>query len=153
MQGRERIASQMTKQPLMEMNGAPHTTSLPSAEVQPPVERRTRSTAEKLRILQEYDSYPVGAPERGALLRREGIYTSHISKWRKQHARGGVPTLRAQARGPQPAPAAPLQAEVARLRKENARLQARLAQAETIIDVQKKVSQLLGATLPPPDAL
>ena len=57
--------------------------------------------------------------------------------------------LRAQARGPKPVPAASLQAEVQRLRRENARLQARLVQAETIIDVQKKVAQLLGTTLPP----
>ena len=106
----------MTKQPLIETNGVPHTTSMPSSEVQPPVERRARSAAEKLRILQEYDSYPVGSPERGALLRREGIYTSQISKWRKRHAGGGVQALRAQARGPKPVPAASLQAEVQRLR-------------------------------------
>ena len=142
----------MTKQPLIETNAAPLTASMPSSEVQPPVERRVRSAAEKLRILQEYDSYPVGSPERGALLRREGIYTSQISKWRKRHAGGGVQALRAQARGPKPVPAASLQAEVQRLRVENARLQARLAQAETIIDVQKKVAQLLGTTLPPTPA-
>jgi transposase-like protein len=117
--------------------------------VQPPSERRARSAAEKLRILQEYDSYPLGAPERGALLRREGIYTSHISKWRKRQGRGDLPALQPQPRGPKPAPRDQLQTEVKRLRTENARLQARLAQAETIIDVQKKVAQLLGATLPP----
>ena len=142
----------MSKQPSIEMNGVPHGSATPSPEVQPAVERRARSAAEKLRILQEYDSYPVGSPERGALLRREGIYTSQISKWRKRHAGGGVQALRAQARGPKPAPVDSLQAEVQRLRRENTRLQARLAQAETIIDVQKKVSQLLGTTLPLPPA-
>jgi transposase-like protein len=139
----------MTKQPASETNGIPHGSGTPSPEVQPSVERRPRSAAEKLRILQEYDSYPVGSPERGALLRREGIYTSQISKWRKRHAGGGVQALRAQPRGPKPAQQDILQVEVKRLRKENARLQARLAQAETIIDVQKNVAQLLGTTLPP----
>jgi len=139
----------MTKQLSIETNGVPHGSSTPSAEVQPSVERRARSAAEKLRILQQYDSYPAGSPERGALLRREGIYTSQISKWRKRHAGGRAQALHAQARGPKPARRDPVQAEVERLRKENARLQARLAQAETIIEVQKKVAQLLGSTLPP----
>ena len=136
----------MTKQLSIETNGVPHGSSPSSPEVQPPVERRARSAAEKLRILQEYDAYPMGSPERGALLRREGIYTSQISKWRKRH--GGLHDLHDQPRGRKPVPRDQLQAEVTRLRTENARLQARLAQAETIIDVQKKVSQLLGTTVP-----
>ncbi len=140
----------MTKQPGTETNGVPYDSATPSPEVQPSVERRQRSAAEKLRILQEYDAYPVGSPERGALLRREGIYTSQISKWRKRHTRGGAEALRAGARGPKPVRRDPVQAELARLRRENARLQARLAQAETIIEVQKKVAQLLGTTLPAP---
>ena len=139
----------MTKRPSIEINGIPPSSVTPLPEVQPSVERRPRSAAEKLRILQEYDSFPAGAPERGALLRREGIYTSQISKWRRRHASGGVQALRTAPRGPRPARQDPLQAEIERLRKENARLQARLAQAETIIEVQKKVGQLLGATLPP----
>jgi transposase len=112
--------------------------AVPTAEIQPPAERQTRSAADKLRILQEYDAYPIGAPERGALLRREGIYTSHISKWRKQRDRAAVAGLSPQRRGPKPAPRHPLEDEVERLRKENARLQARLSQAETISAVQKK---------------
>ncbi len=130
----------MSKQPRIERNGVPHVASTPSPEVQPSVERRARSAAEKLRILHEYDAYPVGSPARGALLRREGIYTSQISKWRKRHGRGGMQGLQAQPRGPKPARRDPLQTEVERLRQENARLQARLTHAETIIDVQKKVS-------------
>src|SRR5688500_5794429 len=129
----------MTKQRASETNGIPLGSALPSPEVQPPVARRTRSAAEKLRILQEYDAYPMGSPERGALLRREGIYTSQSSSWRKRHASGGAQALHARPRGPKPVPLVPLEAEVERLRTENARLQARLAQAETIIDVQKKV--------------
>ena len=67
---------------------------------------------------------------RGALLRRKGIYTSHISKWRQQRNRGALTALSPQPRGPKPEPANPLADEVARLQQENTRLQARLATAE-----------------------
>ncbi len=119
-----------------------------SVEIAPPATPAVRSAAEKLRILAEYEAYPVGAPERGALLRREGIYTSHISKWRKQRDRGALQGLSAQRRGPKPAAQNPLTEENAQLRRENARLQARLERAEAIIEVQKKVAALLGAPLP-----
>lgn len=140
----------MTKKRSAETNGVvPRPAIAPTPEVQPPTAPPTRSATDKLRILQAYDSYPAGAPERGALLRREGIYTSHISKWRKQRDRGALQGLAPHRRGPKAAPPNPLAEEVERLRGENARLQARLAQAEAIIDVQKKVAQVLGATLPP----
>ena len=123
-----------------------------SPEHQPNPERRTRSAAEKLRILQDYDAAPVGSPERGALLRREGIYTSQISKWRKLRDRGLLGALAPQRRGPKAAPRDSLQDELEQLRRENARLQVRLTRAEAIIEVQKKVSLLLGSELPsPPD--
>ena len=121
-----------------------------SPEIQPNAERRTRTAAEKLRILQEYDAAPVGSPERGALLRREGIYTSQISKWRKLRDRGLLGALAPRRRGPKAAPRDPLQEELEQLRTENARLQTRLTRAEAIIDVQKKVAQLLGTALPSP---
>ncbi len=121
-----------------------------SPEIQPNAERRTRTAAEKLRILQEYDAAPVGSPERGALLRREGIYTSQISKWRKLRDRGLLGALAPQRRGPKAAPRDPLQEELEQLRKEHARLQTRLTQAEAIIEVQKKVAQRLGTALPSP---
>lgn len=117
-------------------------------EYRPKIKRSARSAAERLRIVEEYDSYPKGSPERGALLRREGIYTSAITKWRKLRQRGALSALASQRPGPKPVAPDPVQAELSRLRTENARLQARLAQAETIIDVQKKVAQLLGAPLP-----
>jgi transposase len=124
-------------------------------EVRSKTTRPSWTAAEKLAILQEYESYPRGAPERGALLRRTGIYTSHISKWRQQRNRGTLAALAPQPRGPQPQPRDPLADENARLQQEVARLQARLTQAEAVIDIQKKVAQLLGASsLPtPPDAL
>jgi transposase-like protein len=124
-------------------------TTTPSTEIAPSPKRPARSAAERLRIVEEYDSYAAGAPERGAILRREGIYTSQIAKWRKLRTKGALAALTAQPPGPKPAPQDPLLDEVKRLRLENARLQARLAQAETVIDIQKKVAALLGATLPP----
>ena len=119
------------------------------SEVVPNAKRAARSPTEKLRILAEYEAYPAGAPQRGALLRREGIYTSHISKWRKQRDLGALHGVSPQRRGPKPAPRDPVAEENARLRQENARLQARLERAEAIIEVQKKLSALLGTPLPP----
>jgi transposase len=121
--------------------------SLLDAEVRPKTTRPSWTAAEKLAILAEYESYPRGAPERGALLRRQGIYTSHISKWRSQRNRGALAALSAQPRGPKPATHDPLADEVARLQRENARLQAQLDQAAMVIDIQKKVAQLLGAPI------
>jgi hypothetical protein len=121
-------------------NGAASQTTR-STEVQPSARRPVRSATERLRLLEEYDSYEAGSPERGALLRREGIYTSQISKWRKLRTKGALVALTPKLSGSKPDP---LQAENDALRKENARLLARLAQAETIIDVQKKVAALLG---------
>jgi len=119
----------------------------PTTEIAPSTKRRARSAVERLRIVEEYDSYPPGAPERGAILRREGIYTSQIAKWRKLRTKGALAALTAQPPGPKPTPRDPQEEQLARLRRENARLQARLTQAETIIDVQKKVAALLGSTL------
>jgi transposase-like protein len=129
----------MTKQRWSETNGVPHSATTPSPEVQPPTERRTRSATDKLRILQEYEACTVGAPERGALLRREGIYTSQISKWRKLRDQGRLGNLNSPRRGPKAAPPNVLVSEIATLRQENARLQARLARAETIIDVPRNL--------------
>ncbi len=119
------------------------------SEIVPNTKRATRSPTDKLRILAEYEAYPAGAPERGALLRREGIYTSHISKWRKQRDHGALQGLTVPRRGPKSLPRDPVTEENARLRQENARLQARLDRAEAIIEVQKKLSALLGTPLPP----
>ncbi len=139
----------MTNQFSTTGNGfTPRTSDMRSSEIQPAPQRRTRSAADKRRILQAYDAAPSGSPERGALLRREGIYSSQISKWRKLRDQGKLGSLAPQRRGPKPALPAPLAKELEALRKENARLQARLAQAEAIIDVQKKVAHLLGTALP-----
>src|SRR5215468_2782352 len=127
--------------------GVPQTTR--STEVQPCARRPVRSATERLGLVEEYDSYASGSPERGALLRREGIYTSQISKWRKLRTKGALAALTPKVTGPKPDP---LQAENDALRKQNARLLARLAQAETSIDVQKKLPRCLGSTRYPPRA-
>ncbi len=74
----------------------------------------------------------------GALLRPEGLYSSHLVKWRRLRAAGLLQALAPQPRGPKPVPSDPVAEELARLRNQNARLQARLTQAELVIDVQKK---------------
>ena len=113
-------------------------------------ERLTLTAAERQIILEEYDSYPRGDARRGALLRRYGLYTSQMAKWRERLKRGDA-TLAPVPPGPHPQPRNPLADEVARLTRENARLQQQLTTAETIIAIQKKVATLLEA-LPTPRA-
>ena len=112
-------------------------------EVVPLAERRRFTAEEKLRILEEADACTEPG-EIGALVRREGIYSSYLSRWRQARDRGQLAALGEQQRGRKPAADAALAREVVRLRRENERLQARLDQAEAIIEVQKKLSQLLG---------
>jgi transposase-like protein len=116
---------------------------MPDAEVVPVAKRRQFTAEEKLRIVEEADAC-TELGEIGALLRREGLYSSHLSRWRQARDRGQLSALDSQKRGPKPATDAALAREVARLQREKERLQARLAQAETIIEIQKKLSQLLG---------
>ena len=116
---------------------------MPDPEVVPAAQRRRFSAGEKLRILEEAEAC-TEAGEIGAILRREGIYSSYLSRWRQARDRGQLTALGAQQRGPKPAMDAAMVREVARLRRENKRLEARLGQAEAIIEVQKKLSQLLG---------
>jgi len=82
------------------------------------------------------------------LLRREGIYSSYLTTWRRQREAGQLDGLAPRKRGPKPDPQA---IELAKLRRENARLQDRLERAEFIIDFQKKVAQMFGKTLETPD--
>jgi transposase-like protein len=88
--------------------------------------------------------------EVGALLRREGLYSSHLSTWRRQRQQGELQGLAPAKRGRK---ADPLAAENARLQRETERLKAQLARAELIIGVQKKVSELLGLPEIPLDEL
>jgi transposase len=127
---------------MMSRNGDERT-EVPDPEVVPMAQRRRFTAEEKLRIVEEADACTEPG-EIGALLRREGIYSSYLSRWRQARDREQLTALGAQQRGPKPAADAALVREVVRLRRENERLQARLDQAEAIIEVQKKLSQLLG---------
>lgn len=115
----------------------------PSTEVVTRAARRRFTAEYKLRILREVEACK-GTGEIGALLRREGLYSSNLSKWRQQRARGELEGLAEQRRGPKEDPQA---VENARLKRENERLREELRKAQLIIDVQKKVSQLLGVSL------
>jgi len=109
--------------------------------------RRRRFTAEyKRRVLQEADACTKPG-ELGALLRREGLYSSHLSVWRAARQRGELVGLTPRARGPKPQRPDPRDRTIVELERETRRLQARLARAEGLIEVQKKVSQLLDIPL------
>lgn len=114
----------------------------PEVKVKP---ERRRFTAEyKLRILKEADNC-TGPGQIGALLRREGLYSSNLTQWRLQRAEGVLQALTPRKRGPK---VDPLAEENAALRQRVDRLEAELKRAETIIEVQKKVSELLGLSGP-----
>jgi len=105
---------------------------------------RRRFTAEyKLRVLQEADRCTAG--EVGALLRREGLYSSHLTAWRRQREAGELAALAPKKRG---RPGDPQAEAVARLKRENQKLQAQLERAEVIIDAQKKLLVLLNQPIP-----
>ena len=108
--------------------------------------RRTFTARDKLRILAETDG-AAATGGIGAVLRREGIYSSTLTDWRRQRDAGAFGALTPARRGPKPAEPNPLTAEVASLQRDNARLTLRLARAEAIIGVQKKVAELLGIPL------
>jgi transposase-like protein len=112
--------------------------------------RRTFTADYKRRILAEADAVAGEPGAIGALLRREGLYASHLGKWRSDRKRGGLAGLNAKRRGPAPQKATADRNRLARLERENARLQHRLKQAEIIIEFQKKLHDLLGIPLSSP---
>ena len=120
------------------------TYTVPDPEVTPKAKRRTFPPEYKLRILDQAAlCRQPGA--RGALLRREGLYSSHLTQWRRELREGALAGLKPKKRGPK---VDPLAVENASLRREIARLQTQLERAATIIEVQKKLSQLLGLPMP-----
>ena len=112
-------------------------------EVMPRAKRRKFTAEYKLRVLEEVNTCTEPG-QVGALLRREGLYSSLLSKWRQQRKKGQLHALSAKNRGRKAQE--PSVAELAELRRENQSLRTRLEQAEIIIDVQKKLSHLLGLT-------
>ncbi len=106
--------------------------------------RRTFTAQDKLRILGEADR-AAGVPGGiGAIVRREGLYSSALSDWRRQRAAGAFEALSPAKRGPKTVEPNPLAAELALSRRDNLRLKQRLERAEAIIELQKKVAALLG---------
>jgi transposase-like protein len=132
-----------------ELEGTAFGAGPPETEVlESPIRRRF--TAEyKRRILKEADSCTQRG-QLGALLRREGLYSSHLMTWQRQRDKGILAGLMPKKRGRKPKPKDPLVEENRRLRRENEQLLARLKKAEIIIDVQKKLSEALGIPMETP---
>lgn len=122
-----------------QLNGQGQMT-VPDPEVRLPSQHRQFSVAYKQRILAEADRCTQRG-ELGALLRREGLYSSHLTRWRAQQRRDQMARLQPQKRGRQADPQA---AELSRLQRENERLKTQLERAELIIEAQKKLCQLLN---------
>lgn len=118
---------------------------LPDPEVPERAVRRTFTAEYKRRILREADSCEAG--EVGQLLRREGLYSSHLTTWRQQRDRGELAGLAPKKRGRKAKPGLVSAKEYDRVRRENARLQRKLEQAELVIAIQKKASEILGIPL------
>lgn len=132
------------------MNGYPNGLSEAYEGIDPEVtvkaKRRSFNAAYKTKILAEVDA-AAGSGNIGEILRREGIYSSTLTGWRKERD-VAVQSAFSQKRGPEPKQN-PFSAENEKLRRQNQRLQEELRKAEIIIDVQKKVAMLLGRPLPP----
>lgn len=136
----------------MEMTASPG--KGPSREVEVPAKSRRRSfTAEyKRKVLAEADAITQRG-ELGALLRREGLYSSHLVEWRRLAKSGALGALVPKKRGPKTKKRDERDEKIAKLERELAREIKRREHAEIIIEVQKKVSQLLGIVLPPTEKI
>jgi len=121
------------------------TSALPDPEVRPKAKRRHFTAEYKKHILDEADACQT-ATQRGALVRREGLYSSHLTIWRRQRAQGILDGLAPKKRGVK---SDPLALENAQLRSDKKRLEQQLERAEMIIEVQKKISLLLGLPIEP----
>jgi transposase-like protein len=135
-------------------NGSRRPTVAAAASISPELSdrprRRSFTAQDKLRILAETDcAGKTGGI--GAILRREGLYSSALADWRRQRDVGTLGALEPGKRGPKTGDAKPLSAEVVSLQRENARLTRCLTRAEAIIEIQKKVAALLGIPLTPSD--
>ena len=122
----------------------------PDPEVVARPKRRTFSAEYKQRILREAEAVAATPGGVGALLRREGLYSSLLAYWRRERANGIREALTPRKRGPK-SKRNPLQEENLKLQRQNARLTEELRKAHIIIDVQKKVAALLGRPIPEPD--
>ncbi len=123
---------------------------IPDPEVRVTPQSRRFSNEYKLEILRRADACTQPG-EVEALLKEEGLYSSYLSRWRQARVAGRLNGREGQQRGPKPPLNRELAAENASLQRENARLRERLATAETIIEVQKKLSRLLGLEISTPE--
>lgn len=116
--------------------------SSPSRDPAPRPSRRVFTTAYKLRIVAEYENAPHG--EKGAVLRREGLFSSHVVEWTRARDAGALRSASAAARTPEKKPGKSAeQIELEKLRRENERLKSRLATTETALDIMGKARALL----------
>lgn len=119
-------------------------------EVVAKAKRRRFSAKEKLRILDEAEAC-AKTGQQGALLRREGLYSSHLSEWRRARERGELDALTPKKRGRKPLAPNPLEKEVTELKRALEKSEARARKAEALVELQKKISQLLGIAQPTED--
>jgi transposase-like protein len=117
----------------------------PDPEVPAKATRRRFSARYKLRILEQTDGCDSG--EVGALLRREGLYHSNLQTWKKQRDEGTLEGLTPRKRGRKPKPVNPLDSQLRQLQSENRKLKVKIEKYEAMLELQKKVSQLLGISL------
>jgi transposase-like protein len=122
----------MSQDQLLKSSNGKLPSNVPDPEVRPKAKRRIFTAEYKLRILDEAGAC-TRPGERGALLRRAGLYSSHLTHWRQELRDGALAGLKPKKRGRK---TDPLAAENANLRRENARLQAKLERAEAVIEVQ-----------------
>jgi transposase len=122
----------------------------PDPEVVAKAKRRIFTGEYKQRILAEADQAKSESGGIGALLRREGLYSSHLVTWRHERSAGILHALTPQRRGPK-SKRSPLDDENQKLRRDNERLREDLRKAEIVIDIQKKVAALLGRPICTPD--
>lgn len=117
--------------------------TIPDPEVPEKKPRRKFTASYKLRILQEVENCTKPG-DIGKILRREGLYSSNLTSWKRARDKGQLEAMSPQKRGRKPKEKNPLTIEVAKLQKEKAKLEQKLKRAELIIDAQKKISQILG---------
>ncbi len=124
----------------------------PVPEVMERPARRHFTAGYKLGVLKAADAAASKPGEIAALLRREGLYSSHLVSWRRQRTAGALGALTPKKRGPKAEPVNPLARRLAEVEREKRALERRLKQAELIIDFQKKVSEFLGIPLKSPES-
>jgi hypothetical protein len=146
----ERSEADRSAAPAKTVAGPPAPTPAPNAEVVADAKRRAFTLEYKMHILAQADAAKATPGGVGALLRREGLYSSHLATWRREREAGQRQALAPKARGPK-RKHDPQQEELRQLRRENQQLTEALRKAELIIEVQKKVGTLLGWPLPATD--